>query len=247
MSFSEQLGGAIAAVRTFAQIETLNRDIAAAWGAHVIDDAAAQAAIEALDARKRALKQSQPALPLGLPSAAARPPKRQWPPKRRPRSPNRARSIGRRRAEAASGMLPPDLARHFTQGEQAALSIIAREAAAHGQCALCVDAIAARAGVCPRVVQTAQRQAQDCGLLTIQERPQPGRKNLSNVVRIVSREWLAWLRGLSGDRVQKSATHGSQLKNINPRGRVETAPAPRRPALTQIFGLAMGGTAQRLE
>jgi hypothetical protein len=39
------------------------------------------------------------------------------------------------------------------------------------------------------------------GLLTVEERRREGPKNLPNVVRIVSREWLQWLaRGPKSDR-----------------------------------------------
>ena len=38
------------------------------------------------------------------------------------------------------------------------------------------------------------RQAARLGLLTVQERRREGQKNLPNVIRVVSREWLQWLR-----------------------------------------------------
>ncbi|MCJ2085832.1 hypothetical protein MKK88_07475 [Methylobacterium sp. E-005] len=57
-----------------------------------------------------------------------------------------------------------------------------------------LDAIAARAGVCRRLAQAAIRLAEGDGLLTIQERRHQGRKSDPNVVRIISREWLQWLR-----------------------------------------------------
>src|SRR6185312_1169824 len=43
------------------------------------------------------------------------------------------------------------------------------------------------------MVQNAIREAARLGLLTIEERRREGRRNLPNVVRIVSKEWLAWL------------------------------------------------------
>src|SRR4051812_47319457 len=60
-------------------------------------------------------------------------------------------------------------------------------------CARCVDEIAARAGVCRRMVQNAIREAARLGLVTIEERRREGRRNLPNVIRIVSKEWTMWL------------------------------------------------------
>jgi len=47
--------------------------------------------------------------------------------------------------------------------------------------------------VCRSLVKNALRTAARLGLLTGEERRREGRRNLPNVVRIVSREWLAWL------------------------------------------------------
>ena len=58
-------------------------------------------------------------------------------------------------------------------------------------CGLC---IAARAGVCRRLAQGTLRLAAGDGLLTIEERRHQGRKNSPNLVRIISREWQAWIR-----------------------------------------------------
>lgn len=94
---------------------------------------------------------------------------------------------------AASGPMPPGLACKFTVSELAVLRIIGDEVRQHGHCDRCVDEIAARAGVCRRMVQTAIREAARLGLLTIEERRREGRRNLPNVVRIVSKEWTSWL------------------------------------------------------
>jgi len=90
--------------------------------------------------------------------------------------------------------LPPQLAARFTEGQRAVLRIVGDEVAAKGVCGLCIDAIAARAGVCRRLAQGALRLAAGDGLLTIEERRHQGRKNSPNLVRIISREWQAWIR-----------------------------------------------------
>jgi hypothetical protein len=106
---------------------------------------------------------------------------------------DRARSIERRRRQAASGAMPPAIASRFTTGEAAALAVIGREAQRAGRCALFIDAIAALAGTCRSVVQSATREAARLGLIKVTERRIPGRKSLSNLVEVISPEWRAWL------------------------------------------------------
>ena len=78
-------------------------------------------------------------------------------------------------------------------GELAVLRIVGNEVRQHGQCDRCVDELAARAGVCRSLVKNAIRTAARLGLLTVEERRRAGRRNLPNVVRVVSREWRQWL------------------------------------------------------
>src|ERR671933_231455 len=112
----------------------------------------------------------------------------------RPARYDRARSRERRRRLAYSGPLPAHLAAAFTPTEVAVLRIVADEHRDRGGCALCVDEIAARAGVCRRTVQNALRHAERLGLVSITERRREGARNLPNIVRVVSREWLAWIK-----------------------------------------------------
>ena len=109
----------------------------------------------------------------------------------RPRSPA---SMERRRRWAASGALPPALAARFTLAEVAVLAVIAAEVLQHSRCTLVIGHIAALAGVSETTVRNALRAARGLGLLTIEERRLTAWRNAPNVVRIISREWLAWLR-----------------------------------------------------
>jgi hypothetical protein len=111
-----------------------------------------------------------------------------------PRSPDRSKSIRRRRLLAASGPLPPQLAAEFTVSEQSVLRIIGDEALQFGGCRLHVDAIAARAGTCRTVVGNAKRLARRLGLISVQERRCGYRQSKSTVIRVISRVWEAWLR-----------------------------------------------------
>ena len=161
-----------------------------AYGTGQIGEAEAEALSALIEARK--------ALP--APSAAPRKPVGS-----RPRT---DASMERRRRWAASGRLPPGIAARFTLAEAAVLAVVSAETARRGDCRLYVDHIAAVAGVSRSTVKAAIRQARMLGLLTVEERPQTAFRNLSNVVRIVSKEWTAWL-GL----VRQSPVRGSGVKS----------------------------------
>src|SRR5919202_750705 len=127
----------------------------------------------------------------------------------RPRSPA---SLERRRRWAASGALPPALAARFTLAETAALAVIAAEVLRHSACTLTIGHVAALAGVSETTVRNALRAARGLGLLTLEERRLTAWRNAPNVVRIVSREWQAWLRL----RAPKARALGGGCKLVNP-------------------------------
>src|SRR3954470_418832 len=187
MSFCDQTAAAIDGARTLTRLNHLSRSIWQGLVAGAVADDDAQALAERLHARRGVLRgEIKPVgLPLGRLSI--------FPPRRPQRAPKRPVAIARRRHLAASGPMPPALACKFTVGELAVLRIMGDEVRQHGQCARCVDELAARAGVCRRMVQNAIREAARLGLLTIEERRREGRRNLPNVVRIVSKEWSSWL------------------------------------------------------
>jgi hypothetical protein len=103
-------------------------------------------------------------------------------------------SMERRRRWAASGRLPPALACRFTLAEQAVLALVAAETTRRGDCRMAVGHIAAVAGVSETTVRNAIREARKLGLVTVEERRVTGFRNETNVVRIVSPEWQAWMR-----------------------------------------------------
>jgi DNA-binding transcriptional MocR family regulator len=61
-----------------------------------------------------------------------------------------------------------------------------------------IDAIAALAGVSRTTVQNALRAAKALGLIFARERRRLGLPSLTNVLRVISPEWAAWLK-LSGE------------------------------------------------
>src|SRR3954452_4501112 len=209
MSFCDQMAAAIDGARTLTCLDHLSRTIWQGLAAGAVADDNAQSLAERLHARRSVLRgEIKPvSFPPGRPSI--------FPPKRQQRAPNRPVAIARRRYLAASGPMPPALACRFTVSEVAVLRIIGDEVRQHGLCDRCVDEIAARAGVCRRMVQSAIREAARLGLLTIEERRREGRRNLPKVGRIVSEGWSSWLvRGGRSSRPSAAALIG--CKKLRP-------------------------------
>ena len=134
-------------------------------------------------------------------------------------------SMERRRRWAAAGRLPPQVALRFTQAEVAALAVVTMEAVKRGDCRLCLDHIAAIAGVSRSTVRAALRQARMLGLLTIEERRSSTWRNLPNVVRIVSAEWKAWMR-----LARQSAEPRGGVKSARPTNTGSPEKGRQRPA-----------------
>jgi hypothetical protein len=200
---AHQLSAAIGAAPLRA-LNDLSRDVWRALSGGLLTDDDAQRLAETIHERRMSLR-SGPQHPSRASGSASEPRSRSWsyfPPKRPQRSPDRRKSLERRRALAASGPLPPKLASRFTVGELAVLRIVADEVRAKGACVLTIPEIAARAGVGQTKVRMALREAEKLGLLTIEERRVPYRPNLPNVVRIISRDWLAWIEKTTPKRSQ---------------------------------------------
>src|SRR3954463_8183513 len=173
MSFCDQMAAAIDGARTLTRLDHLSRAIWQSLAVGAVADDDAQALAERLHARRAILRgEIKPVGAGGGPSIS--------PPRRLQRAPQRPVAIPRRRPLAASGPMPPGLACKFTVSELAVLRIIGDEVRQHGLCDRCVDEIAARAGVCRRMVQNAIREAARLGLLTVEERRREGRRNLPN-------------------------------------------------------------------
>ena len=132
---------------------------------------------------------------------------------RRHRKYNRGKSRGRKRTRGGDGRLPNTLREYFTEGERSVLSVIAGECMRNGRCELPNEKIAAIAGCSIRLVQNTLAKASGKDqmileggqggrrtldgapvLLEVEYRPVAGGRNLPNVVAIVSREWLSWLK-----------------------------------------------------
>lgn len=116
------------------------------------------------------------------------------------RSPDREKSIRRRRQLAASGCMPPALAAQLTTSEQACARIIVDEIVTHGCFDRSLQELAARAGCCHKTAQRAVRRLSGgnhkitgLGWIKVEERPVDGRKHLTHIITIISPEWLMWI------------------------------------------------------
>ncbi len=180
---AEQFVTAATTARSYSRLDEISRLLWRAHAENALADDAAQTVAEALQARRLALRGGRPREALKLTTA-----------RRRPVSPDKAASIARRRRLAASGAVPCQIAAQFTVSELSALTVVAREVQRRGRCELHLDALAAMAGTCRTVVQTALRTARALGHVTVTERRRAGQRSLTNVVQIIAPEWRAWLR-----------------------------------------------------
>ena len=136
--------------------------------------------------------------------------------RQRPRSPDRKASRDRRRIWARSGAMPPDLRTYYTEGQTAALTVIAHEIKQRGDCRLPLDKIAALAGVCRTTVQNALHEARLLGHVLITERPQAGRKSLTNIITIIAQAWRTWLRlGRIGSKTFKTVSPTEREESLD--------------------------------
>jgi len=210
--FAVEMSRVIAEVRTLSRLDEIARDLWSAFGADALTEEQAQALSEAIEARKREVR-GQDRVAVRAPTAAL---ERAldgrnsiFPPKCRPKSPDRQRSIARRRRLAASGPMPPQIAAKFTTGQLAVMRIIADEVESRrGTCELTIGEIASRAGVCIALARNAIRIAERLFLISTQFRKREGRPHLPSVIRIVSQAWNAWL--IIGGKVRRHAINAER-------------------------------------
>lgn len=205
---ADQISSAIDTAKSVAALDHLAKLVWQGCGSDALADDEASALLARIQARRNPTRETQHKVGLapGRPSI--------FPPRRPQLSPRSAKCLARRRQLAASGPLPPQLAAQFTVAELAALMIVREEVRARGSCDRSIAEIAARAGVGRTTVQNALRLAARLCLLIVQERRRDGQKNLPNVLRIVSKEWLAW--NATRPKPKRGSSIGFKL--VNPTG-----------------------------
>lgn len=156
-------------------------------------------------------------------------PLRAWAPRIRQRV--RKRDPEHRRRLAYSGPLPPQLAARFTLAQVAVLRIVADTQ----PCRLSVREIAARAGCAERTVQNTIRLAKGDGLVRVQERRVSAARSDTNIVTVISPEWLAWIRRGGCKRNHPSDTRVYEKETVkNGDARNKKRAALHKAALTHI-------------
>jgi len=150
--------------------------------------------------------------------------------RKHPTSPDKEASRERKRSWAGSGM-PRFMWRHYTEGERAVLCVVGDQVRKHGYCDLPIDRVAAVAGVSRTTVQNALRKARASELahVTVEERPRAGRKNLTNIIRIISSAWLGWLKRCIG------------FKKVSPTVAKESRPSFNEPVARSQGAFETGG------
>jgi hypothetical protein len=132
--------------------------------------------------------------------------------RREQRAPDKQRSYERRHRLAFSGVMPRFLAPNLTIGDMAVMRVVCDEYVRAGGCELSLAEIAARAGVCRKTAKRATQNARDQRLISIEERPVRGQRHRSNLIRVISFEWLKWLRRGQDD---EGSAHRNAVANCN--------------------------------
>ena len=178
-----------------------------AWPSGSVNDAEADFLSRAILARRPA-RQERPTI-VEVIETVNRAMRRRavWIARRKPRHQDRERARTIRRTLGGSSALPDTIRHHYTEGERSVLCVIAGEVKRHGICDLSIDEIADRAGCRRTTVQNAIREAErERWHIKVKRRPVSGQKSLTNVITIVSEEWLTWIK--RGPNASKVPTGG---------------------------------------
>jgi hypothetical protein len=190
-------------------------------------------------------KQSSRARPInGSRAIGAAPRPTKFRPRRYQRSPDREKSRHRRRgwARATDVYGPSNLFAAYTEGETAVLRVILCEAARHGVCDLHINTIAAKAGVCRTLVQRAIYWARELHHITWTERRIPGSKSKTNLICVVSPEWLDFIKRESRARTGCTSAPGrtkvppTKIQDLSKRARFDR---PRPVPVERLHGIRL--------
>jgi hypothetical protein len=100
----------------------------------------------------------------------------------------------------------------YSQAETAVMAVIANVSKSCGHCNWPNERIAAVVGCSLSSVHNALRKAKGLLHISVTERPRRGQKNDTNIIRIISLEWSAWIRSAAHGRVGT----GCKNKNFDP-------------------------------
>nr|WP_181377316.1 GntR family transcriptional regulator [Ochrobactrum sp. LM19] len=175
-----------------------------------ISEAEAERLDSAIHERRKALTEARE---MGIP-----PPKSWFPVREKSENSRKTAAQGKRcpvrwarkRRLGGREALPAHLQELFTEGERAVLFVVAADHKQHGSCSSWIQQIADRAGVGKTTVRNAIRRAAALKIISVKHREQWRGKNLSNVLTIICRDWLFWMR-----RFRPKLGFNYQYKGVN--------------------------------
>jgi hypothetical protein len=126
------------------------------------------------------------------------------------RAPNRPEAVMRRKRLALTNPVPIQIGCQLTESQRAYARLVRDEHERHGFFDLCHDEAAARIGTCPKTAKRAQAELKKLALISVERRPQPGRKNLPNIVKIIAPQWLMWIERGPKSRREPIGGHEGQ-------------------------------------
>ncbi len=161
----------------------------------------------------------------------------------------RSKEIERRRKWAGGGNMPADVRAGYSEAERAALAVIADICRRKGFCDLCLKEIAKIAGVRRTSVQNAIRKARspERSQISVRERPQPGGKSLTNIIKIVCASWIGWIKRAIGFKHLNTSETGVKkaLSEGNRHGEMALERGRAAPALSPLHALRVADDRQQ--
>ena len=141
----------IRSLKSFAKLQDIIVDTTTAWSKSELTDHEATLISELAHERRKDLRQTDALgnrMPTVVFKAIGQGRASHFAERRKTPTRDREASRHRRRILAASGLMPPQLAASFTQGELSVLAIVSDEVRIKGSCQKTLAELAARAGVC---------------------------------------------------------------------------------------------------
>lgn len=154
------------------------------------------------------------------------------------RSPDRLKSLARRQAMAwRVNVMPNWMCSLLTECERAYAALVREQHERRGYYDLCHDRAAAIIGCASKTVQRAQHRLDLLGWISVEQRPRPGQKHDTNIVRITAPSWLMWIeRGgrpsasIGGQRCPATQTDTARKNLASPMPALSALPAARQRA-----------------
>lgn len=142
-------------------------------------------------------------------------------------SERRALAHGGRRVRGGDGRLPAHIRQHYSEGERAALSVVAEQVQRFGECRLYIAHIARIARVGVRTVNYALAKAKAMVHLVVEaDRPRGSRTNRANRIIVGDISWKKWIGARRSRSVKPACKEAQSYEMI---GRTDRSGQEERP------------------